>query len=174
MKPTKEQLDMVTAHNQQVGFLCSQWAYLEWNLEVAVWWLLGLPQSDGRTITGGVDICSLARKARDLAHRKLSVKAELDAMADLAKRIEAITDERNLAVHGLREVQPDDAVTAMVTRGKYKNSLQSMSLIRLGSLNAEVGRLIAVIEPLLFNHGVVDGITEISKQGLAERAEVGR
>ncbi len=143
---------------------------MEWNLEIAVWWFLGLPQSDGRTITGGVDICSLARKARDLAHSKLSVKAELDAMADLAKRIEAITDERNLAVHGLREVQPGDAVKATVTRGKYKNSSQSMPLIRLKSLNAEVGWLIAVIEPLLHKHGVVEGITKISKQGLAERA----
>jgi hypothetical protein len=35
-KPTPDQLDIVAAYNSEVGLLCSQWSYLEWMLEIAV------------------------------------------------------------------------------------------------------------------------------------------
>jgi hypothetical protein len=47
---------------------------------------------------------------------------------------------------------------ATVTRRKHKNTMQHLSLIRLASLNAEVGRIIAVIEPLLADHGLIEGL----------------
>jgi hypothetical protein len=110
----------------------------------------------------GISIGGLARKARDLAHRKVSTKSDLDAMGDIAARVEAIIDERNLAVHGFRSLQPDEILLAAVARGKYKNTLQLLSLIRLRSLNAEVGRIIAVIE--LADHGVIEGVTATSRR----------
>jgi hypothetical protein len=151
--------DAVATHLQQVGWLCSQWAYLEWLLEKAIWWFLDLKKtpSDGQTVTGGLSIDALARKARDLAHRKLSTKSDLKAMADIATRLKAIIDERNLAIHGVRSVQPDNTVQATVTRGPYKYQPQPLSSIRLRSLNDEVARLIGVIEPLLHRHGVITG-----------------
>jgi hypothetical protein len=131
MEVTKEQTDFVSDHNQQIGFLCSQWSFLESLVEIALWWLLGLPPKEGRIITGGLNICDLARKVRDLAHLKVSAKADLDALTDLAAGIENVEGERNLAVHGLREVRPGDKVMATVTRGKYRNTPQPISLIRL-------------------------------------------
>ena len=59
---------------------------------------------------------------------------------------------------------PDDTVLAAIARGKYKHEPQKVPLIRLQSLNAEVGRIIAVIEPLLAEHGVIEGITEVSRR----------
>ena len=59
---------------------------------------------------------------------------------------------------------PDEAVLARVTRGKYKGTLQHLPLIRLRSLNDEVARIIAVIEPLLHSHGVSEGVTEVSRR----------
>jgi hypothetical protein len=170
MEVEQEHIDIATEHNQQIGFLCSQWSYLEWNLEVAIWWLLGnLPQSDGRVTTGGIDICSLARKVRELAHREITAQADLDALDDLKKRLEKAVDERNLAIHGLREVGPNNTVLGTVTRGPYKNKPQKTTT-RLKSINAEVGRLIAIIEPLLVKYGVVEGMTLTAQDGLAERS----
>ena len=51
-----------------------------------------------------------------------------------------------------------------VTRGKYEGTLQHLPLIRLRSLNDEVAKIIAVIEPLLHSHGVIEGITEKSRR----------
>jgi hypothetical protein len=104
--------------------LCTQWAYLEWLLEIAVWWFIGLlnTPSDGRVLTGSFGIDALARKARDLTHRKLSDPAERDKIAEVARRITEVIDERNLAIHGVRSLQPGDTVLAAVARGKYHTS----------------------------------------------------
>ena len=169
MEVTEEQIATASDHNQQIGFLCSQWSFLESLVEMALWWLLGLPQNEGRVITEGVHVGVLARKVRDLAHRKVSAKADLDGLTDLAADIKNAEGERNLAVHGLREVRPGDEVMATVTRGQYKNTPQRMSLIRLKTLNAEVTRLVAIIEPMLFKYGVVDGMTRTSRLALEER-----
>jgi hypothetical protein len=57
----------VIAHNQEIGLLCTQWAYLEWLLEQTIWWLLDLTDTpyDARPLTGGLSIENLARKAGD-------------------------------------------------------------------------------------------------------------
>jgi hypothetical protein len=57
----------VIAHNQEIGLLCTQWAYLEWLLEQTIWWLLDLTDTpnDARPLTGGLSIENLAQKARD-------------------------------------------------------------------------------------------------------------
>lgn len=150
--------DETAAHLQQVGLLCAQWAYLEWLLEIANWWFLNLLDgtNDGRTITGSWNSDTLARKARELAHRKLD-GSDLDAVKEVAAGVEANLGERNLAVHGVRSVKPDEIVRATVARGKYKNTEQVMTPIRLNTLNGEVKRLIDIIEPLLAKHGVIEG-----------------
>jgi hypothetical protein len=166
-KPTRDQLDMVLAHNSQIGFLCTQWAYLEWMLEVAIWWfsdLLDKSDEERLTETGGKPISVLAREASNIAHRKLTSKSDLDAMKEIAKRVEESLAERNLAIHGVHTLTPDEAVLARVTRGKYKGTLQHLSLIRLRSLNEEVERIIAVMESLLHSHGVIEGMTEASRR----------
>jgi hypothetical protein len=89
--------------------------------------------------------------------RKLSTKSDLKAMADIAARVKAIIDARNLAIHGVRSVQPDNTVQATVTRGPYKYKPQPLSSIQLRTLNDEVKSIIDVIEPLLAGHGVITG-----------------
>jgi hypothetical protein len=167
-EPHRNALDM-NAHLQQVGLLCSQWAYLEWMLEIAIWWFSDLlDKSDGErlTETGGKAISILAREAHNIAHRKLTSAVELDALKDVARRIENIIDERNLAIHGVRKLLPDEPIVARVTRGKYKGTFQDLPMIRLQSLNDEVARIIAVIEPILQKHGVIEGITEETRRYL--------
>ena len=167
MAKTQDQIDMVLAHNSQVGLLCTQWAYLEWMLEIAIWWfsdLLDKTNEERITETGGKPISVLAREAGNIAHRKLTSARELSAMKEVAKRVEECLDERNLAIHGVRQVMPDETVLVRVTGGKYKGTLQHLPLIRLRSLNDEVARIIAVIEPLLHSHGVIEGITEKSRR----------
>jgi hypothetical protein len=162
----EDQFDFVSTRNEQVGLLCSQWAYLEWMLEIAIWWFSdALEQSEEARITetGGMPISVLARKAGNIAHRKLTSASEINAMKEVAKRIEESIDERNLAVHGIREVMPNEAVRARVTGGKYKGTLQNLPLIRLKSLNEEVARIIALIEPLLQSHGVIGDISKVSE-----------
>jgi hypothetical protein len=157
-----------------VGLLCTQWAYLEWLLEIAIWWFVGLLNApgDGRVLTGSFGIATLGRKACDLAHRKFSNQADLDKLAEVAKRVADVMDERNLAIHGVRSLQPDDTVLAAVARGKYKHEPQKLPLIRLQSLNDEVARIIAVIEPLLAENGVIEGITEIIPKILVARSRM--
>jgi hypothetical protein len=166
VKTADDRLDMVSAHNAEIGLLCTQWAYLEWMLEIAIWWfsdLLDKSDEERLTATGGKPISVLAREAGNIAHRKLT-SAQLDAMKEVAKRIEESIDERNLAIHGVRQLVPDETVLARVTRGKFKGTLQHLPLTRLRSLNDEVVRIIAIIEPLLADHGVIEGITEVSRR----------
>jgi hypothetical protein len=151
--------DHVEDHLQEVGLLCAQWAYLEWMLEIAIWWfsdLLDKSDTERMTETSGKPISVLAREAGNIAHRKLTSASELSAIKDAMRRIEACVDERNLAVHGVRSLLPDEIVIARVTRGKHEDTLQRLPLIRLRSLNIEVGRLIVAIEPVLFAHGVIE------------------
>ena len=121
--------DMVSVHNEQVGLLCAQWAYLEWLLEVAIWWFNGLLNADDderEKATGGKSITALANEAADHAHRKLSSTKEHADINDVARRIKEALDERNLAVHGVRQLMSDESVLARVTRGKYKGTLQRL------------------------------------------------
>ena len=124
--------------------------------------MLDKSDEDRITETGGKPVSVLAREAANIAYRKLLTPSELDAIKEVAKRIQEIIDERNLAVHGVRQKVPDETVIARVTRGKYKGTLQRFPLIRLQSLNDEVARIIAVIEPLLHSYGVIEGMTEVS------------
>ena len=128
-KPTQDQLDVVLAHHYQIGLLCAQWAYLEWMLEVAIWWfsdLLDKSDEQRLTETGGKPISVLAREAGNIAHRKLTLKSDIDAMKDIAKRIEESLAERNLTVHGVRTLSPDEVVLARVTRGRYRGTLAEL------------------------------------------------
>jgi hypothetical protein len=135
-------------------------------LEIAIWWfsdLLDKSEEERDTETGGKPVSVLAREAGNIADWKLTSASELNAIKDAVTRIEACVDERNLAVHGVRSLLTDETVIARVTRGKYKGTLQRLPLFRLRSLNAEVGSIIAAIEPVLFAHGVIEGVTEWSK-----------
>jgi hypothetical protein len=117
------------------------------------------------------DIDALAREFRALFprtadskdHAPLPTTMENPAAYCQAARVEESLAERNLAVHGVRTLSPDEVVLARVTRGRYRGTLQNLSLIRLRSLNEEVGQIIAVMESLLYSNGVIEGMTEASR-----------
>jgi hypothetical protein len=52
-------------------------------------------------------------------------------------------------------VRPDEKVYASIARGKYKNAPQPVSVERLGILNAEIAKLLEIIQPLLVKHGAL-------------------
>jgi hypothetical protein len=87
----KTRLDTAAAHNAEVGLLCTQWAYLEWMLEIAIWWfrdLLDKSDAERLTETSGKPVSVLAREAGNIAHQKLTSVSELHAMKDVVSRIE--------------------------------------------------------------------------------------
>lgn len=157
--------DPVDEHLMEVGRLCAHWAYLEWLLELTHWWILGLFDKplEGRTITGGLSIEVLAKRVHDLAHLKISDSADIEILKRTVKRIDDIKDDRNLAVHGLRSLQSDETILLAVARGKYKNAVEPMSIIRLNSIVVEVASITAELEPLLVRVGVLDKVTAISE-----------
>jgi hypothetical protein len=120
-------------------------------LQIARWWFLGLlstPESE-RTLSGG-QIGDLAAKVCELAVFKLTDADELAALNDVEPCIKTAVPERNLAVHGVRDLLPDATVGARVTRGEYKGTLQHLPMIK------EVNRIIDVIQPLLHRHGAIE------------------
>src|SRR6185437_5786990 len=129
-----ENLIEVRNHLMEVGMVCTQWAYLEFLFEATIWWLLGLPNRkyEGRIITAGLSLETLARKAYDLSHLKIANDQDIKTIESLRDRISAIVDERNLAIHGLRSYDPENEITqAEVSRGNYRSKPQNLSLIRL-------------------------------------------
>jgi hypothetical protein len=143
-----------------------------------LWWLIGLHnrKTEGRVITSGLSLETLARKVSDLSHLKIADTADRELLKSLRDRISAIVDERNLAVHGLRAADPDgDTFTAELARGAYKSKPQNLSLIRLKSLNIEVISILTVIEPILVRYQVIETMTDYSAQSQSlEQAHKGR
>lgn len=151
----------IKEHLMQVGLVCIQWSHLEWLLELMHWWLLGLlnAPTEGRLITSGPSIDAMARRVSGLSHLKISNEADRAQLATIEARIKAVVDERNLAVHGTRSEHPEVGVTASVARGKYKNEPQKLPLVRLRSLNTEIGAIISALEPLLVRYGIIENQT---------------
>ena len=150
----------------QVGLICSHWAYVEWLLEITLWWTLGLlnKKVEGRVITGSLSIDTLALRLTQLSHLKLHDEADRKILEDVRKRIMSSIDERNLAVHGVRSVMPDGTIQAEVARGPLKSKFQVLSLVRLRSLNTELGVILGLLEPLLVRHNVISGMTGYATQ----------
>jgi hypothetical protein len=148
----------VRDHMYQVGLVCTQYAYLEWLFEVTLWWILGLLDhpTEGRLLTGSLNLETASNRACELSHLRIAEKEDRDKLQAIQKRAVAIVDERNLAVHGVRSLEPDNTVIARVARGKLKNLPQKLSLIRLNSLNAEVASIIRELEPLLIRLKVLE------------------
>jgi hypothetical protein len=158
--------DDILKHGMQVGLVCNQWAYLEWLVEVTHWWLIGLLNKpiEGRIITGGLSIEQLLKRVCSLSHLRINVAADREALEAIKKRVDAVADERHLAVHGVRAVQPDNRITGIVSRGNYKGQPQQLSTIRLGTLNTELAAIIDELEPLLHRLGIIQGTIEQLRQ----------
>ena len=157
----------IEAHLLSVGIVCSHWAYLEYLYELTLWWLLGLLNDEkaGRVITGGQSLENLARRCNELSYLRIPEERDRQILEDSYKRIHAIIDERNLAVHGIRSaLKTGPLVTATVTKGKYKSQPQNLSYIRLNTLNTEMANIIALVEPLFMRLGIISDMTEFSAQ----------
>ena len=119
---------VVAEHLLEVGVVCSSWAHLEFLFEVALWWLIGFSnrKAEGRVLTSGLSLETLARKVCDLQHLKISDAKDRETLVKVRDRISAIVDERNLAVHGIRSADPEgDTITAELSRGRYKSKQQT-------------------------------------------------
>jgi hypothetical protein len=128
-----------------------------------LWWLIGFSnrKAEGRVLTSGLSLETLARKVCDLQHLKISDAKDRQTLKNVRDRISAIVDERNLAVHGVRSADPEgDTITAELSRGQYKSRPQNLSLVRLRSLNVEIMSIITTIQPLLVRYDVIEGITD--------------
>ena len=150
--------DDVRKHLTDVGLVCVQWAYLEYLFEITFWWLLDLlnKPNEGRVITGKLSLEIISKRVCELSHLKVLEQEDRKLLENLRDRVAQIIDERNLAVHGVRELLPDTTVSATVARGAYRHRPQSLSLIRLASLNKEIDAITQAFQPLLIRLGILE------------------
>jgi hypothetical protein len=154
-------------HLLSVGLVCSHWAYLECIYELALWWLLGLLNDSqaGRAITSGQSLENLARRCNELSRLRVKEAGDRKILDGAYARILAIMDERNLAVHGVRSAhKTGPLITGVVGKGKYKGQPQTLSEIRLNSLNTELMNIMALVEPLFVRLGIISEMTDFSAQ----------
>lgn len=103
----------------QVGVICTNWAYLEYLLANAIWWLCDVEPAKGKIMTGKINIQSLIDKAIALC--------ESDEHKDLYKSFVEVShalrdgknliERRNTAIHGVFSSSPN-YLGVMVERHK--------------------------------------------------------
>jgi hypothetical protein len=148
----------IEEHLFLVGAICSGWAHLEFLVELALWWQIDFlhRRTEGRVLTGSLSLEIMAKKVCELYHLKIPDKNDRKILDDVRDRIVAILDERNLAVHGVRQINPANETHAEIARGKYKNKPQKLSNIRLKSLNFEIVAIVQTLEPVLVKYRVLE------------------
>jgi hypothetical protein len=162
----------VKQHLLEVGLVCTQWAYLEWLFEVTQWWILNLLDhpTEGRLLTGGLNLETLSRRVCDLSHLTIKDEADRAELQKLKDRVIAIKDERDLAVHGVRSIKPGHDVTGTVARGTYKAKPQELSPIRLSSLNRELTAIIKAMTALVVRLRILEDTDELAAKIAQQQA----
>jgi hypothetical protein len=154
--------DIASVHTElvEIGKICVHWAYLEFLLEVTYWWIFNLHNrhEEGRILTGSLSIELLSGRVRDLAHLKIADPVDREVLSAVAKRIDVIKDDRNLAVHGVRAMLPDKSVHAWAARGKYKHAPEFMTAMRLRSVTVEIRCILKELEPVLLKNNIISTI----------------
>jgi len=103
-----------------VGNICTQWAFLEYQLAIAIWSLLGLDEETGKIVTGGLDIMPRATMILSLTHGKKGDQTLSRAATKVLKELRGgLVTRRNEAVHGVYSSQRDGSEPMVeVHRGK--------------------------------------------------------
>ena len=132
---------------EQTGRLCAAWAYLEYMIEEKIWHLLGIDETLGEYITYPLD--GRGRWSLMMALLKEKDQDEHDRLKPLTQRMEIVTRDRNLIVHGLIGVS-ENGLTWTVYRGAYKAKPQPASQEFVEKTREEIGNLTALVrqEPL--------------------------
>lgn len=141
---------------QMVGVVCSEWAYLEYRMAGAIWWLLKLDEDTGQIVTGGLDIEGRAVMAVRLAKHLKANPVYTAALEACLASIQELSGERNLVVHGLHNFYHDTGkMTAEVHRGKFRGAEQPMTPIRVTSLSDQIEATIGKFNATLRALGLV-------------------
>jgi hypothetical protein len=85
--------------HEEVGRLCSAWAYLEAVTEIALWGILDLDVRTAPLVTAKLDMRARWQMILDHAERKHA--GEMSALRKINKLLVDVTRDRNIVVHGL-------------------------------------------------------------------------
>src|SRR3972149_687865 len=83
-----------------IGWVCVNWAYLEYLIAIATWGALGLSQEYGKRLTDTLDIEYRSQILIKFADRRFNAE-DVALIRSVAGRIQEIAPDRHLAVHGL-------------------------------------------------------------------------
>ena len=112
---------------QAIGDICGHWACLEFYVELAMWWLLGLDYEDGALMTERMDIEYKAKLLRRLASKKLKGNDAVE-IAEIMKEVASFVPLRHLVVHGMWAIDYKAHVIAFTARrGEFKDKPITMN-----------------------------------------------
>jgi hypothetical protein len=84
---------------EEIGRLCSSWAYLEFLTERAIWGLLNIDKELGRVVTYSKDMRQLWSLLISEAGYRLG-EGDAKLLKDINKRLIIVMKDRNIIVHG--------------------------------------------------------------------------
>jgi hypothetical protein len=85
---------------EEVGRLCTAWAYLEHVTEQTIWGVLEVDQKVGPVVTYRLDMGGRWSLLTEWAPRK-HFPADVKVLSDIAAQVRTVNTDRNIIVHGL-------------------------------------------------------------------------
>lgn len=123
----------------QVGNICTQWAWIEYQFALVIWSVLSLDEATGKIVSGGLDMLPRANMAINLAnHLNAPRKLTSDLTAARAAIQKDLSGRRNRAVHGVTFTSPNHPGSHLVEvhrgeGGRERNPLTDDDLKALGA-----------------------------------------
>jgi hypothetical protein len=102
---------------EEIGRLCTSWAYLESVTEQTVWGVLGVDINLGRFITWRLDLRSRWQLILEQAPNKHSAE-DVTALRAINKDVSTVARDRNIIVHGSMHTLVDLSTTGNPDYGK--------------------------------------------------------
>lgn len=138
---------------EEIGRLCTAWAFLEYVIEREIHRRLNGSPETLDLITSKLDakgrwelLCQITKGKDADAHAALKAKT-----ADMT----SVTRDRNLIVHGLVKWNPDDGMCWAVAKGAYAGKAQPASVDFVSGIRKAVQDL--AYDPALGGSGIVPG-----------------
>ncbi|MCF6292731.1 MAG: hypothetical protein L3J04_04980 [Robiginitomaculum sp.] len=122
---------LLNDRNLQIGNICFQWAHLEYLMMLTIGSLLRIDEDTAKIVSAGRDIQARINLSLALANHLNAPKDAVDAIKELRTKLqkEKILDRRNMAIHGHRVLDSNDARGELVEvhfgKGKHQKISQT-------------------------------------------------
>ena len=107
---------LTSAHNKAIGYVTSEWSYVEFTLEKLIWQVAGLDPKIGSCFTVNIKSETSINVLQSLADQKLPVPKLRKELKDLVKELRNLRKQRNSIVHALW-IRPEP-IAQLTKRGR--------------------------------------------------------